>query len=76
MFTLIRTLPDGTTKEQHGFATRRAATVQAGRALYDNGAASMADAQRFSAQLGKLPLGEVLAHASGYCFAVVKQVHG
>lgn len=55
MFTLTRVSADRTIT--HEFPTKRAASIHASYGIYDNGHGSKAEAQRFAAALGKLPLG-------------------
>jgi hypothetical protein len=71
-FQLTRMLPDGTVKvHPMPFLTRREANTAAAFSLYDNGAATKAEAQRFAAVLGKTPVGEPVMHKpSGYVFLV------
>ena len=66
-YTLIRALPNGTEKSSGPFKTVRAAVVAAGQCLFDNGAASKAEAQQFSARMNTT-LGVTTRHSSGYAF--------
>lgn len=70
-FDLHRTTPDGRVAVQPGYATKRAASIGASYVLYDNGAATKAEAQVVAAQIGRAPIGETLA-AFGYSFRIVK----
>ncbi len=70
-FTLTRILPDGTTRIQGPVTTARAAAVLASRVLADNRLAGKADAQRFAADLSRLPVGTAVRHEpSDYTFII------
>lgn len=70
-YSLIRTLPDGRERSQGPVDTARAATILAAYVLCDNEGVPKAEAQRFSAQLGHLRVGETACHEStGYKFRI------
>lgn len=71
MYTLTRTTPEGVEKTSSPRATAREAAVSAGLILFDNARVPKAEAQRFSASLARLPLGDTGVHAaSGYRFRI------
>lgn len=69
-YRLIRTTPEGQEKEQGTAKSIRMARVLAAHVLHDNGVASKADAQVFSARMETVPLGETVSHESGYKFRI------
>lgn len=71
MFALVRTTPEGVEKISSPAAKARDAARQAGQILYDNARVPKAEAQRFSASLARLPLGDTGVHSgSGYRFRI------
>lgn len=70
-YRLVRTLPDGTVKPSGvALVSVREAAKFAGMSLYDNRCATKAEAQRFSVQLARQPLGTDYPHPSGYSFRI------
>lgn len=69
-YMLIDITPDGKEKSRGPFANRGRAAMFAGLSLYDNGRASKVGAQRFSAELSRVPIGTAHAHESGYAFRI------
>lgn len=71
MYALIRTTPEGVERISSPVASVRDAAVRAAHILHDNARVSKAEAQRFSATLARIPLGDTGVHlASGYRFRI------
>ncbi|MDT0442301.1 hypothetical protein [Streptomyces johnsoniae] len=73
-YRMTRYLPTGQVKEWPSyFKSQAEAARRAGQCLLDNGAASKAEAQRFSAALAKASLSVIVDHEpSGYSFMIVR----
>lgn len=69
LYTLERTLPDGTVKVHPMNMTAREAGISAAYVLYDNGVASKAEAQRVSPLVERS--GGEYVEAFGYRFRLI-----
>ena len=73
-YRLVRTTPGGWERSQGPVSTVRAATVLAAHVLCDNALVPRSEAQRFSVQLGNVPLGATACHeGTGYKFRIERE---